>query len=249
MFRLSLIFAFFGFFMVPLVRAQSPSANPGEMRFSEARKVVRQTMAEYSPVVETDRTTVRFAGEACVIQYSATQFSLTRSSFGMHKASVLAKGTRCPSHNWYQVDLCLENQVSRCEKLHEAFIFLQQRARRLSASDGGGGDTAFAEAAARYRVADPKPAFPEEARRLRVQAEAAVRDKEFEDAADLYAKALKIASWWPEGRFNRALILGELRQYAEAMAEMRRYLALVPDAPNVRAAQDKVYEWEGRVGR
>ncbi len=249
MLRLSFIFTFFGFFMVPLVCAQSPSANPGEMRFSEARKIVRQEMAEYSPMVESDRTTVRFGGETCVIRYNATQFSLTRSSFGMHKASVLAKGTQCPSHNWYQVLLCLENQVSRCEQLHGAFIFLQQRAKRPSAGGGSDANAAFAEAAARYRVADPKPALPEDARRFRVQAEAALRDKEFEDAADNYELALRLAPWWPEGRFNRALILGELKEYAEATVEMKRYLALVPDAPNARAAQDRIYEWEGKVGR
>ena len=55
---------------------------------------------------------------------------------------------------------------------------------------------------------------------------------------------MKIAPWWPEGYFNRALILGELNRFAEAMREMKRYLQLAPDAPNARAAQDKIYEWE-----
>jgi hypothetical protein len=34
-----------------------------------------------------------------------------------------------------------------------------------------------------------------------------------------------------------------------AVAEMNRYLVLVPDAPNASAAQDKIYEWEGKAGR
>jgi tetratricopeptide (TPR) repeat protein len=111
-------------------------------------------------------------------------------------------------------------------------------------------DTAqFDEIAAKYRTAGAKPEFPEFARRFRVQAEAALRDKEFEDASDFYDEALKTAPWWPEGRFNRALILGELKEYREAAAEMKKYLALVPDAANARAAQDKIYEWEGRAGR
>lgn len=105
----------------------------------------------------------------------------------------------------------------------------------------------FEPIAANYRNALPKPEFPEGARRFRVQAEAAVRNKDYEDAADLYDEALKIAPWWPEGRFNRALILGELKEYGEAMVEMKKYLALVPDAPNARAAQDKIYEWEGKA--
>lgn len=236
----------FSVIMLSPPAAQSQDGKPDGLRFSEARKIVRQVMAEYSPLVESDRTEVRFAGETCVIHYSATQFSLTQSSFGLYKASVLAKGTSCPLHDWYQVRLCLENQVVSCERLYDAFIYLQKR-KNLG---GGGGEAnvVFSEAAANYRAADPKPSFPEAARRFRIQAEASVQEKEFEDAADLYAEALKIAPWWPEGRFNRALILGELKEHAEAMVEMKRYLALVPDAPNARAAQDKIYEWEGKAG-
>lgn len=105
-------------------------------------------------------------------------------------------------------------------------------------------EAAFSDVASRYRAADPKPDFPEEARRLRVQAEVMLREKRFVDAADYYGEALLAVPWWPEGRFNRALVLGELRDFGDAVREMRRYLQLVPDAPNARAAQDKIYEWE-----
>lgn len=107
----------------------------------------------------------------------------------------------------------------------------------------------FQEIVHQYRSNPQKPAFPEEARRFRVQAEAAVRDKRLEEAIQRYGDTLKIAPWWPEGRFNRALMLAELKRYSEAMREMKRYLLLVPEAPNARAAQDKIYEWEGEVAR
>ncbi len=110
-------------------------------------------------------------------------------------------------------------------------------------------DREFEAMVAKYREAGAKPEFPEAARRFRVQAEAAVQAKEYDDAADFYAEALKIAPWWPEGRFNRALILGELKGYAEAMAEMKRFLALEPTHAQARAAQDKIYEWEGKIRR
>ncbi|MGQ0544313.1 MAG: hypothetical protein ACT4P3_03150 [Betaproteobacteria bacterium] len=110
-------------------------------------------------------------------------------------------------------------------------------------------ESAFAAAAEQYRAANPKPEFPEDARRYRVQAEAMLRDKLFMEAAEFYGEALRIAPWWPEGRFNRALVLGEVKDYAEAGREMKRYLQLVPDAPNARAAQDKIYEWESKAGR
>ena len=103
----------------------------------------------------------------------------------------------------------------------------------------------FAAALESYRAAAAKHELPEEARRFKVQAEGAVRDKDFAGAAGFYKRALQVAPWWPEGRFNRALVLSETGDFQGAMTEMKRYLALVPDAPNARAAQDKIYAWEG----
>jgi len=89
----------------------------------------------------------------------------------------------------------------------------------------------------------------EEARSFKVQAEDAVKNKRFEDAADLYAEALQVAPWWPEGHFNRALTLGELKEFDTAVFEMKRYLRLAPDAANARAAQDKMYVWQAEAKR
>ena len=77
-----------------------------------------------------------------------------------------------------------------------------------------------------------------------VLAEDAVKHKRFQDAADLYGRALGVAPWWPDGHFDRALILGELHEYTAAADEMQRYVALVPDAPDARAARDKIYIWQ-----
>jgi hypothetical protein len=102
----------------------------------------------------------------------------------------------------------------------------------------------FQEEALRYRETNPKPALPEDARRLRVQAEGAVAAKRFLEAADKYGKAIEIAPWWPEAHFNRAVVLAELQNFDSAMAEMKRYLLLKPDAPDARQAQDFIYAWE-----
>jgi tetratricopeptide (TPR) repeat protein len=106
----------------------------------------------------------------------------------------------------------------------------------------------FQEVVRKYLAANPKPGLPEEARKYKVQAEFAMQEKQFDKAAGLYGKALEIAPWWPEGHFNRALILGETKKYWEAMREMKRYLLLAPNASNARAAQDKIYQWEGVAG-
>jgi formylglycine-generating enzyme required for sulfatase activity len=104
------------------------------------------------------------------------------------------------------------------------------------------------EVVAPYRAANPRPGLPEEAHKFKVQAEFAVQEKQFDKAVELYGKALEIAPWWPEGHYNRAGILGETEKYRDAIREMKRYLLLVPDAPDARAAQDMIYQWEGVVG-
>lgn len=103
---------------------------------------------------------------------------------------------------------------------------------------------AFESQATSYRDAQVKPVPGEDVRRYRVQAEAAVSERRYQDAAGLYTKALYIAPWWPEGHFNAALIFGELHQYGKAIDHMQKYLALVPNAPDARAAQDRIYVWE-----
>jgi tetratricopeptide (TPR) repeat protein len=105
----------------------------------------------------------------------------------------------------------------------------------------------FKEIVQQYRSNPGKPAFPEDARRFRVQAEFAVEQKRFEDAVRFYREALKAAPWWPEGHFNRGLVLAEVKRYPEAIAEMKRFLALEPNHPQARAAQDQIYRWESVV--
>ncbi len=110
-------------------------------------------------------------------------------------------------------------------------------------------DTDFTRVAETYRQASVKPVPGEDIRRFQIQAETVVRSKRFQDAADLYEDALTVAPWWPAGHFNRALVLSEIGDFKAAVREMKRYLSLVPDAPNARAAQDKIYDWEGRMQR
>ena len=98
-----------------------------------------------------------------------------------------------------------------------------------------------------YRAREVKPELPEGARRFKVQAEGAVHDGDFAGAARYYAQAIRVAPWWPEGHFNAALVSAEAKHFANAMAFMKVYLMLAPDAPDARAAQDKIYDWERKA--
>jgi tetratricopeptide (TPR) repeat protein len=94
-----------------------------------------------------------------------------------------------------------------------------------------------------YR-SNPAVELPEAVKRYLVQAEFAIQEKRFDDAASLYGKALGVAPWWPQGRHNRGLLLGELGAYTEAVRELRKYLQLEPAAPNAAEVQIKIYQWE-----
>jgi tetratricopeptide (TPR) repeat protein len=98
----------------------------------------------------------------------------------------------------------------------------------------------------RARKANNQLQLSEQARRYRVQAEAAVQERRFADAERYFDELLKIEPWWPTGHYNRALILGEIGNYDEAAFEMKKYLALEPDAPDARAARDQIYVWESK---
>jgi formylglycine-generating enzyme required for sulfatase activity len=102
----------------------------------------------------------------------------------------------------------------------------------------------FEDVVAKYKAADPKPEFPEEARKFKVQAEFAVQEKRIDLAIELYGKALAIVPWWAEGHYNLALALADKKQYRDAMREMKRYLLLAPGGSEARTAQDKIYQWE-----
>lgn len=140
-----------------------------------------------------------------------------------------------------------KREITKCSMVSEPDNVIKAREKSAQERRDATEQTNFEKAVEIYRNTTPKPVLSEEARKFKVQAEFAVQEKQFAKAAELYGKALDIAPWWSEGHFNRALILGETKNYWNAMREMKRYLHLEPDASNARAAQDKIYVWESKV--
>lgn len=106
----------------------------------------------------------------------------------------------------------------------------------------------FREKAAEWREMRPKPAFPEGALRYKALAEEAAAIKDVDGAASFYEQALAIHPLWPEGRYNAALLYGEAGMHAKAIGHMKRFLELVPNAPESRAARDKLKAWGEKLG-
>lgn len=107
----------------------------------------------------------------------------------------------------------------------------------------------FQPLAAQYRAMSPKPAVSEEQRKYVVQANSMAQDKQYARAISLYSKALGVNPLsFPAAYFNMALLEAQQGNILGAILNMRKYLLLVPDAEDARSAQDKIYEWQAKVG-
>ncbi len=178
------------------------------------------------------------------VKYSLADFPMEdcqgRDKGGIYVTGLFGCGSghRRFSINWRSPD----NGIA--QGFIDAFGALKKDAESLlSAAD----DSRFEEATSQYRATAVKPRIDEDVVRLKIQAEDSVMEKDFVEAAMLFKKALDLAPWWPEGRFNLALVLGETGDYGLAIREMKRYLTLVPDAANTRTAQNKIYAWERKT--
>jgi tetratricopeptide (TPR) repeat protein len=103
----------------------------------------------------------------------------------------------------------------------------------------------FGTKAAEYRALAVKPPVTEEQRKYIVQANALNEEKDYAGAIALYLKALDLDPVsYPGAYFNLGLLSAQMKRYNAAITYMKQYLLLVPEAPDARSAQDKIYEWE-----
>jgi tetratricopeptide (TPR) repeat protein len=134
-------------------------------------------------------------------------------------------------------------------KLAQAFAKLDKAwlySSGIKNEDRDLGDTILKRIFEVYPQMTEKPELPELARKYMVQASTATEEKNYVPALILWNKAINIAPYYPLSYFNRALLKEILNDYKGAITDVKKYLELSPDASNARAAQDKIYEWEGK---
>ncbi len=117
-----------------------------------------------------------------------------------------------------------------------------------------------------YRSLPAKPPLPEEVRKEKIVARAALQNNALPTAIQVFSMALKSAPWWPQGNRDVALAMGRLHSdtvipsvitglpdgptmnhWTAAIEMMKRYLAFAPDAPDAPQMQAKITEWS-RLG-
>jgi|GEM_PF-2479225 len=110
--------------------------------------------------------------------------------------------------------------------------------------------TRFASVVEKNKGQAAKQPVSEEQRKFIVQANAATQTKEYLQAISFFKQALQInETGFPDAYFNMALIYAQLRQFDQAILSMKKYMLILPDSPDARNAQDKIYEWEAGINK
>jgi tetratricopeptide (TPR) repeat protein len=92
---------------------------------------------------------------------------------------------------------------------------------------------------------------PEEAQRYMARGMAAVEmaktPMDYKRAVREFEQAAKLAPNWPDVYFNLGSVQVKAGNYGEAMRYYKRYLELVPKAPDAAKVREEIYKLEYRV--
>lgn len=103
----------------------------------------------------------------------------------------------------------------------------------------------FKPVADNYLKQKEQKALSEDQRKYIVQANVLNEEKDYTGAINLFEKVVAAdPTAYPAAYYNIALISAQIRSYAYAIINMKKYLMLKPNAEDARSAQDKIYEWE-----
>jgi len=105
----------------------------------------------------------------------------------------------------------------------------------------------FQPMAAAWRALPTKPPLDPEVDRHRILAENAVNEKNIAAAINHYVTAVQIQPVWATGWYNLAVLLAEQSDFAGAADCMRRYVDLLPDAPDAKNANVQLVIWDDKA--
>ncbi len=102
-----------------------------------------------------------------------------------------------------------------------------------------------------YNRLESPPAVPKEARELFAMGVTAFKKSTdqagFEKTLELFDKAIQVAPWWSEVRYNRAVVLETLGLFVAAVRDLNVYLAFKLTDSDRRETQDKIRELKAKA--
>jgi tetratricopeptide (TPR) repeat protein len=114
----------------------------------------------------------------------------------------------------------------------------------LLAEDAGKEEMLRSRVFSMIRKMPSPPEITAQARRHVLRGELLIKEKNLGEAVTEYKKAVDLAPYSAKLYFNLALLYGEVKNYEDAISNMKIYLQAAPDAPNARAAKDEIIKWE-----
>jgi tetratricopeptide (TPR) repeat protein len=193
-----------------------------------------------------------------IFRFSTIEFKLARKKTIINLTDIIDFNIENPTYRKARIVLSIGNfeflasgwaksNFDRLLKLRQYLIFMQKQLIKKRYADHL---ILFEPIAAQYRTLKIKPAISEEQRKYIVQANSFNQQKQYERAIELYIKALNLdQTSYPAGFSNLALLNAQVNNFDAAVYYMKKYLMLVPEAQDARSSQDKIYEWEARIGK
>lgn len=107
---------------------------------------------------------------------------------------------------------------------------------------------AFQSQARAWRNLTVKPPLPDLVKQDRALAEEALQHQDYQAALNYFEKGLATDPTWYQGQYNAASLSGDyLQKYTAALSHMKRYLELLPDAPNAAAVRQQMALWQAKA--
>jgi tetratricopeptide (TPR) repeat protein len=163
-------------------------------------------------------------------------------------ASILLIFSFCLNYQcWAADEESLGREAEQAGKYRESLTHYVSALQ--SASEGSSKDQQLREKIISLALkVTPPPAVPDEARRYAVRGKSAISEaksaSDFEEAAREFSKALRIAPWWAESYFNRAVAQEKAGQLNDAISSLKLYLLAAPNDPDTDKVKDQIYALE-----
>ena len=232
-----------------IIYAPPHADNPGKMSSSEARQVITKKLlwAGMEPptlILTREKLTFR--------QKWVEGWSTCEYSFGSSPEPVVVRENQfsnaMPKIYMTEPTTCQIqfDTVENARRFADAIQVFNHDVGRDFNAEAEADAVRFQSVVTEYRKHKTPPAISEEVHRYQVMAETKFDEKKYNESAAFYRKGLEISPWWPAGHFNLALVLSHEEDYPGAVVEMKKYLALVPNAKDARSAHDRIYTWEAK---
>jgi tetratricopeptide (TPR) repeat protein len=126
---------------------------------------------------------------------------------------------------------------------------LNEYAAALRISNQAGRQELLSTVSALFKSHPELAELPEEARKHSLRAEVLIQEKDLSGAVKEFDQALGLAPFCPVLYYNQAVILANLKQYNQAVEQMKTFVTLAPEDQKAREAKDLIYQWEFRLER